>query len=262
MSDEEKDIDSSGPARVKRVVVVDIEMKWSSMVVFMIKWSLAAIPALVVISLLYVGGLAVVGSVVAWRVGRAAEARLEVERGESARRAQEEAAERTLRESEDQARRMRDAALQEERNRLASEAAAKAAEDQLKATNAQQLEAARQALRLHQQISSWCGGNLAALRRYSTTAEQFVADLEASSFRRRPECSVLADATLAITRKVEIPREPIELARPLGQLLRAYGAGAERCLANDAPAARLQFAVATSTWHELEELFNGKEACR
>jgi hypothetical protein len=40
----------------RRVVVVDVQMKFSSMVVFMIKWAIAAIPALIVIGLLHLAG--------------------------------------------------------------------------------------------------------------------------------------------------------------------------------------------------------------
>lgn len=39
----------------KRVVVVDIKMPFWSMVVFIVKWIIASIPAMIVLALLWVG---------------------------------------------------------------------------------------------------------------------------------------------------------------------------------------------------------------
>lgn len=36
----------------RRVVVVDVEMRFASMVIFMVKWVLASIPAIIVLALL------------------------------------------------------------------------------------------------------------------------------------------------------------------------------------------------------------------
>ncbi|MEM7112143.1 MAG: hypothetical protein AAF614_06900 [Chloroflexota bacterium] len=39
-------------SNAKRVVITDINMKFSAMVVFIIKWTLAAIPAIIIMSLI------------------------------------------------------------------------------------------------------------------------------------------------------------------------------------------------------------------
>ena len=47
----------------KPVVVVDIDMPFWSMVRFMIKWTIATLPALIILALLVWGGISLLGSV-------------------------------------------------------------------------------------------------------------------------------------------------------------------------------------------------------
>ncbi|MGI9573879.1 hypothetical protein ACRYJU_07305 [Alloalcanivorax xenomutans] len=47
---------------VTRVVVTDINMPLDSMVIFMIKWAIASIPAAIILGLIFVAAMAVLGS--------------------------------------------------------------------------------------------------------------------------------------------------------------------------------------------------------
>lgn len=50
-------------APVTRVVVTDVNMSFSSMVVFMVKWAIASVPALIILSLIILVLLTLFGSV-------------------------------------------------------------------------------------------------------------------------------------------------------------------------------------------------------
>ena len=54
---------AAGPARPRpqEVVVVDLNMSFSSMVWFMVKWALASIPALIILAILFFGVIAIFG---------------------------------------------------------------------------------------------------------------------------------------------------------------------------------------------------------
>jgi hypothetical protein len=142
-----------------------------------------------------------VGSFVAWRVGKVTEARLEERRqAETLERQQEEAA-RVAQAQQDAARREREALRLTEEARLAQEATDREAAEMTRLTEAQRrAENERRAL-LHRQVTNWCPGQVAALGRYANTARQFVRNLELSGYARRQECSVLAEATKLFVRE-------------------------------------------------------------
>lgn len=52
-----------------RVVVTDVNMTFQSMVVFMVKWAIAAVPALIILSLIVLTILAVFGSIIGGLLG-------------------------------------------------------------------------------------------------------------------------------------------------------------------------------------------------
>lgn len=55
----------------QEVVVTDIKMPFLSMVIFMVKWAFAAIPALVILSLIWGGIMLLFGGVIGgfWHMG-------------------------------------------------------------------------------------------------------------------------------------------------------------------------------------------------
>ncbi len=53
-----------GPNEPKRVTIRDINMSFGSMVIFMIKWSIAAIPAMIVLGIIFALVTAVLGGVI------------------------------------------------------------------------------------------------------------------------------------------------------------------------------------------------------
>ena len=61
LTPEQKQGRSYQPENVTRVIVTDFEMSFGSMVMFMVKWALAAIPALIILVLIGVFAFGILG---------------------------------------------------------------------------------------------------------------------------------------------------------------------------------------------------------